>query len=191
MTSTKTFKVILTVSVLLNLFFLALVGGHFLKRSGGGEHRPSIELASGESQSLVKQSMKKMRLQSKEMHKESRALRREMQKIMSADDFDAKAYVETSEQLRDVQGKMHALFSSSMLELAEKLPVEDRKNLSKKLIRGNPMYHKKHRGKSHANDKGGKQGEKGYPVRQEPSEIVPFNQRDLKSFPPLPDQNKN
>lgn len=134
----KTIKVFIFFSVVLNLLLVGMVIGHLSHRWGKEHWRQApfteaIERLPKEKQAMVKETMKEAFSKGKGLGKEIRKERKEIVKVITAEPFDEAAYdahVATIHRLRTEQ--MH-LFSDAVKHVAEELTPEERKTLVKTL----------------------------------------------------------
>jgi Spy/CpxP family protein refolding chaperone len=142
---TKKVKIIFTLSLILNLMLLGLIGGKIYKKTS--YHR-DIEI-SDSSRDIIRQNIKEAKENVRAQFKQMRAYKDELETIITADQFDINAY-------NDVIGKMLALKSDISVSRAEsmgktlsELPKEDRLKLSDRFLRSLSSHDPHHAKKSH------------------------------------------
>lgn len=136
----KRFKMILTVSVLLNIVLAGVVAGLAMK-CGQPSWQPKEEMArlSPDAKSLMGESFAQNRRMMDKVFKDAKQARRDVVRILTAETFDKAAYEKASETLREKQIQIMTKRAGAAGELAAKMKAEDRKIMAEWLagpIRG-------------------------------------------------------
>jgi len=145
----KKMKIILAISVLLNMLFIGLVIGHMTHRHKPGEfmRRRTMRLArtlSPEKRTLFMGTLEKVYRDNEGIHEKIREGRKRIVSILSAPDFDENAYQEEVEKIHRLRGMMMQRLADATKELAKKFTPEERKALAAHLLKPpHPMFGKK------------------------------------------------
>lgn len=136
----KRFKIILTVSVLLNIVLAGITAG-MMMQCGQPSWQPKEEMArlSPEAKSLMGESFAQNRRAMDKVFDDAKKARRDVVRILTAESFDKGAYEKASETLRDKQVQIMAKRAGAAGDLAAKMKAEDRKIMAEWLagpIRG-------------------------------------------------------
>lgn len=134
-------KVTLYVSLAINLLLIGMVGGYLVR---GCPRRPPPfppppELAqklSPEHAELFSKAMDSLHEKNRKNAEALDQTRNEVLEILTAKDFDAKAFQDKMKQLHDRHGDMQGQLTQTVAELASKLSQEERKALAQILKRG-------------------------------------------------------
>ena len=138
----KKFKIILTVSVVLNLLFAG--AGVAMMHKKLSHFKPPEEVAnlSPESRNIVARNFQEARKDIKNSFKKSKQTRRDIVEILRAKEFDAQAYAAAVQSLKDTQGQIIERKMQMLKELSAELPLEDRAKISDRFIKPHGPYRK-------------------------------------------------
>lgn len=132
----KRMKVIFTISVLLNVILIGVIGGHALKRwSDNPLHQMQAEM-SPEARHIVARTMQAAFRDGKGKMREARNVKKEIRAILAAEEFDADAFDAQAMKLHEIMSGMGQKRISITKDLAEQLSLEDRKVLAERFSRG-------------------------------------------------------
>lgn len=129
----KTTKIILSSSLVVNLLFAGLIGGHVYDRFKRHPWQETKEQLSPESRNLVGRTFQNAFREIKPLGDEARKVRAELVKILSADDFDEAAFDAQAEKMLEISGKMDAHKVETVKTLAMQLSPEDRRTMADKM----------------------------------------------------------
>ncbi len=145
----KKMKIILILSVLLNMLFIGLVIGHMTHRFGPEEFMRwrTMRFArrlSPEKRTLFMETLKKVYRDNEGIHEKIREGRKRIVSILSAPEFDEKAYQEEVEKMHRLRGLMMQRLADATKELAKAFTPEERKALAAHLLKPpRPMFGRK------------------------------------------------
>ncbi len=157
----KRMKVILTISLLLNILLIGVLGGHAYRthsdeRKGFHELKASL---SDETQKMLKDEMYARKDKIKSMKRQMKAFIGEFERISTQDTFDVAAYDAFSKRFIEFDGEVTRRRLEMFKDMALVLSVEERRTFSKMMskkimgryMRGHDRYgpHKKKHGKDH------------------------------------------
>ncbi len=124
----RRFKIILTISVLLNLVFAGVAAG-LAMQCAGPSWQPKEEMAklSPEAKSLMGESFAQNRRAMDKVFKDAKKARHDVVNILTAETFDKDAYQKASDALRERQVQIMTKRAAAAGDLAAKMTPEDRK----------------------------------------------------------------
>ncbi len=154
----KAIKIIFTVSVLLNIALIGVVGGHAFKKQKGYESHNKFENLSAETRDILEANRQKMRADKKGNWERKKQDREALQKIISADVFNRDEYNDAVGKMLDQRDDMMRSKAATMAEILDSLPQAEREELSKHIMRG-LSGQKRH--KKYGSCKGREEGAKG------------------------------
>lgn len=146
----KKFKIILTVSIILNVLLLGVLIGMSAddlkdhRRMRGEMHR-SIDKLPGDKAKLVKQTMRSLRKDTKKTRRQIRKTRSSINKIITAPDFDESAFDKEIANLQNLTTEMMASFGKVTKELAVQLEQDEREVIAE-LLKKKKFNHRKNSG---------------------------------------------
>lgn len=129
----RSVNIIFTLSVVLNLLLIGVIGGYIYKKQNepGSWHQVKETLAP-ETKKIMRDSFKRKEMIA--MFMEARKKRSEIEKVLTAEEFDPVAYDALAQEIQ----AMNTQFSAKRLEhikrIATKLPQEERKKLAKHAV---------------------------------------------------------
>lgn len=134
---TRTTKIILTVSILLNLLLSGALAGYAVKAY---QHRPEYnkpfyKALSPEGQLLLDKVFQQARSEMKENFKEVRSLRHEIMTLLMAEKFDVEAFDTLTSEMMTMHVAMMKARMEAHKNLAQDLSTADRQQLAKFLSR--------------------------------------------------------
>lgn len=130
---TNAIKVIFTVSLAINLLLLGAVGGHVYKENQ--RHKPPVEL-DAESKQAIKQNIKQSREAMRDRMREMKTHKDALKKVITAEDFDIKAYNEAIGKMLDMKDGLARERAENMGKTLAKLPKEEREKLTGRFMQG-------------------------------------------------------
>lgn len=146
----RKYKIILTVSIILNVLLLGMTGGMMYKKWQW--KRSNIEIVqadfSPEARNLIARHFQEARNEMKDEFGKSRQRRKKLVDLLRAENFDQDEYDRTVEQMRDTQNELLERKMEMLKDLALALPPEDRKKISPQFIRPYGPHHGSDKGKS-------------------------------------------
>ena len=129
----KSVKTIFTLSIILNLLLLGTVGGHIYRHTTepGSWHQIKETLAP-ETKKVMRETFKRSEMFS--MFREVRKKRSEIEKVLTAEEFDPAAYDIIAQEIQELNIRFSAKRLEHIKEVASKLPQEERKKLAKHAV---------------------------------------------------------
>lgn len=128
--SPKNLKLIITVSVIINVLLAGTVAGMILDRPRTMPWEQVKETLSPESQKLVTKMFQNTWKESSSVMRQSMDNRKYLAEVVAAEEFDEKKFDEAVKRIRGVQDLMAEKKIKSTKELLKKLPKEDRQKLA-------------------------------------------------------------
>ena len=142
-------KIFITVSVVLNVLVLGVIGGHIYKK---WSHHPWHEVKkelSPETRSVIGRTFQSAFREIKPLGNNARKVRAELVKILSAKEFDADAFDKAAEKMRGIRGEMSAIKIQATKDAASQLSVEERRKMADRMAKmvggGHERRVKRHR----------------------------------------------
>lgn len=132
-------KIIFTLSVLLNIIFLGVIGGGMLRiynHFGQGEFRKEIESLPEDVQKRIDMAFRSSRQEMRNLFKEARDAKEAVRNSLNAESFDPQAYQEASEALNQVRYRMMQTQARKTGSIASELSAEERRRFAGYLMRG-------------------------------------------------------
>lgn len=137
----KKFKIFIILSVILNIVLIGIVGGHAYRRFCTDKPKHNIERMNNfiDSTSLSVEQQDELKKQFKEsvppkLHNRKKH-KSELDKILSAEEFDADKFKATVDQHHNSYGERKEAMANFIINLATQLNQEERKKLAKTLRR--------------------------------------------------------
>lgn len=144
-------KLILFISIALNLLLVGLIIGYSTR--GWVRHRDHyrpppevVQKLSPEKAEMFSKAMRSLHHKNRKTARKIRQVRHEVVEILTAPQFDAKAYQAKAEELHQLHGKMKGQLTETVMEVASQLDQADRQALAGFLAKG-PPHHRRHRGR--------------------------------------------
>ena len=129
------FKIILSVSVLLNLLLIGTVAGHAYKHwSSHPWHQVKVDL-SPEGQNMAGRTFQSAFRDIRPLGQDARKVRGELVKILSAEEFDEAAFDKATEKMLSIRGEMKDKKIQAMKEVAMNLSLEDRRAMADRIAK--------------------------------------------------------
>ncbi len=146
----KKIKTVLTVSIILNVLLLGVLIGmsaddykdHRNKRA---EFRSAVDKLPAEKSKLVKKTMRGLHKETRKIRNEVKKTRKNINKIISAPEFDESAYDKEIENLQRLQSEIMLKFGKVTKELAVQLEQDERKVIAE-LLKKRTFKHQRHDG---------------------------------------------
>ncbi len=146
----KKIKIVLTVSIILNVLLLGVLIGmsaddykdHRNKRA---DFRSALDKLSPEKSKMVNKTMRSLHKETRKTRKEVKKTRNKINKILSAPEFDESAYDTEIKNLKKLQAEIMDKFSIVTKDLALKLEQDERKVMAE-LLKKRTFKHHKHGG---------------------------------------------
>jgi uncharacterized membrane protein len=134
----KKMKILILCSLLLNVLLIGFFIGHASHRLGRGHfmkrHLPEFAMKLPEDKrTLFSDTMKKVHLENREIHKKIQETRERALKILTAPEFDETAYQVHVDEVHQLRGMMMQRLADAAKELAEHFNQEERKALAEHL----------------------------------------------------------
>lgn len=148
----KRMRLIFTVSILLNIVFVAVGVGLFYRYC---QDIPIPGTMSPEARNFVARTYQNGREEVKPLITEVKARRKTVESILTSDSFDRKAYDAAVDDLLETQGKIARHRADTMGKALDQLSDEDRKKFSREIINGLTPG-RPHKGRHHKSGKGEK-----------------------------------
>ena len=159
----RNIKILLTVSIVLNVLLLGILIGLFSddfrdhKKMRADMHR-SIDKLPKDKAKLVNKAMRSLHKETRKTRKQVKKTRNNINEILSAPVFDENAYNTEIENLQKLQSEIMEKFSSVTKDLALQLEQDERKVIAE-LLKKRTFKHRKH---------GSEHGEKPPPGLDQP-----------------------
>ena len=131
---TKTMKIIFTLSILINLVLIGVVGGSFYKHHKKYAHPIPKEL-SAESRAELEDDMKASREKMRAQFKELKKYHGELRSVVTAEEFDIDAYNESVDRILDTKDEMGKQKAEMMGNILSKLSLEERRKVSERFLK--------------------------------------------------------
>lgn len=132
-------KLLVLISVLLNVLLLGVVGGRALHHLRGPEMPPSMEQAIAslpqDKQAEFRQTMEALRLQQEAVREEVRRLREETLNVIKAERFDEEAYQQRMTRIQELKALQYQRMADATKDLARHWSKEERAALAQALRR--------------------------------------------------------
>jgi len=134
----KTIKILIVSSLVLNILLIGFIIGKVSNRFFRGDslRRQPSELAvklSPDRKKLFINTMEKVRVENRNIHKQIREARERIFSILTAPQFDEASYQSEVEKLHELRGIMMQRLSNATKELAKQFNQEERKSLAEHL----------------------------------------------------------
>ena len=140
----KRMRLIFTVSILLNIVFIAVGVGMFYRYC---QDIPIPGTMSPDARNFVARTYQNGREEVKPLIKEVKGRRKAVEAILESDNFDRKAYDAAVDDLLETQGKIARHRADTMGKALTDLTDDDRKKFSKEIINGLTPGRSRHGGK--------------------------------------------
>ncbi len=128
----KKIKVVLTLSLILNIFLIGFIGGQIYKLQ---HHKRIVNESraglSSDTKVLMRETFKNNRKLARSLFREANQKKKALIDIFTAEEFDEKAYDMVAEDLLRLGGEISKQRLEIFKELAVKLPQDERQALSK------------------------------------------------------------
>lgn len=149
----RRFKIILTISVCLNLMLLGVLGGMFYKKLQWRRGAVAIAQAdfSPEGRNVVARNFRAAHRDMGDKFQQSRAKRKALVEMLKQEDFDEQAYERNVQELKTIQNDLMGRKMEMLKKLALELPPEDRQKITAKFIK--PYGPKRHKRGAHKHNK--------------------------------------
>ena len=136
----KKMKALIIGSLLLNVLLVGVIIGdmsHRLRREDfSGRHARELSLKLPEDKvALFLETVEKVHLNNRDVHKQIREARKTAMRILTANDFDEAAYQIQVEKLQELRGLMMRRLAGATIELARQFDQEERRALARYLRR--------------------------------------------------------
>ena len=146
----KKIKTVLTVSIILNVLLLGVLIGMSADdykdhRNRRAEFRSVVDKLPADKSKLVKKSMRGLHKETRKTRNEVRKSRKNINKIISAPEFDESAYDKEIENLQRLQSEIMFKFGKVTKELAIQLEQDERKVIAE-LLKKRTFKHQRHGG---------------------------------------------
>lgn len=129
----KNIKIILAVSLVLNVLLLGMAGGHAYTRWSAHPWHEMKQQLSPESRNLIGRTFQNAFREIKPLGDKARKARAKLVKILSADEFDEAAYDTVAAELLEIGGEMKTHKVDTIKTLASQMSVEDRRKMADKM----------------------------------------------------------
>ena len=133
----RKFKILLSVSLVLNVLLLGMMGGMLYKKHQWRQYR-SVAVASDlspEARNIVARNFQAAQRDMKNSFRRSKKARNDVIKLLKKDEVDEKRYERAIEALKKTQGDMIERKMEMLYQLSRELPPEERKKISEHFIR--------------------------------------------------------
>jgi len=131
----KRLKIILFISIIINVLLIGVVIGHFstrfLVKKHFKDHFPEISTElPAEKQEMLMDAMIKLHKESRGIKRKIRRVRKEIVKVLTASEFDEQLYDKKVEELHNLHGQMAKSLSEVTKKLAVKFTPSERRVLA-------------------------------------------------------------
>jgi Asp-tRNA(Asn)/Glu-tRNA(Gln) amidotransferase A subunit family amidase len=141
---TKTIKIIFTLSILLNVVLIGLVGGCYYKKF----KRQSYSHFGFTQNEMVAEKMEKSREEMREKYKKMRDQLEALESLIVEPEFNQDKYSQAVEGIIDTKNDMARRKAMLMGEVLSDMSLEERQKMSKNITRSLSWRHKEGRGSS-------------------------------------------
>lgn len=138
-------RIILTISLILNVLFMGIIGGHIIRWSS--HHNQRHEILAGVVEKLPEDKRAMVKAELKQVHDadatrraEIEKARDELMKSLTALEFDTQRYDAASAKLHRLHGEMGSDMAKAIKHIAVNLSQEERKILAESLQRHRPPH---------------------------------------------------
>jgi len=140
----KTIKILISISVLLNVLLVGIIIGNisnrFLRKDFPGRRPPALAVKlPPDKEKLFRDVMEKVHQENHEVRQQIDEARNRVLSILSAPDFDEGAYQAETAKLDKLHGLMMQRFANATRELGKQFNQEERKALAEYLRRPPPL----------------------------------------------------
>lgn len=132
----KKIKILFTISVLLNVVLIGMAAGHMVKRWNHSPMETAMKEMSPEGRHIVARELQNAFRDGHDDMRKMRQTKKELKKILTAEEFDADAFESAAEKMHEMRSEMGEKRIDVTKGLAKKLSREDRSALAKKFDRG-------------------------------------------------------
>lgn len=132
----KKIKIIFTLSIILNVLLMGVIGGHSYKRWSKTPYENVRKELSPESRHVMARSVQNSFRENLDKMKESRALKKEIRNILAEEEFDAQKFEELAIEMESIRSDLAMSRLELTKDLASKFSFEDRKKLMPFLMKG-------------------------------------------------------
>lgn len=144
------FRVILVLSLLLNIFLFGAGAGFVYKHYSQKPWMKERGTLSPETRNIVGRTLQSTFRDIRPLGQDARTARAELIKVLSAEEFDAVAYDKAVERLRDIKGDIQDKKIAATKEIAQNLPFKERQKMADRMVGmvggGHEKRVKRHRG---------------------------------------------
>ena len=144
----KRLKIILFISIIINVLLIGVVIGHFstrfLAKKHFKDHFPEISTElPAEKQEMLMDAMMKLHKESRNTKRKIRRVRKEIVKVLTAPEFDEQLYDKKVQELHNLHGEMAKGLSDVTKKLAVKFTPSERRVLAE-IIKRKPHRRRPH-----------------------------------------------
>ena len=132
-------KIIFTLSILLNIVLIGVIGGGMLrmyKHFGQGDFHKEIQSLPEDVQEKIDMAYKTSRQEMRNLFMEARQAKQSVRDSLNAESFDPQAYKDASEALNQVRYRMLQVQARKTGSIASELNAEERRRFAGYLMRG-------------------------------------------------------
>ncbi len=105
---------------------------------------PAFEKLSPEDAQLMHETMQKTHEANRALFAQMKKLHEEKKAIITADQFDSKAFMANAAKLQTLENKMHASMTANMASALSKMSAEDRQKFADNMEHRMKMWHEGH-----------------------------------------------
>lgn len=135
-------RLLIIASVTLNILLAGIVVGHMVRHFRGEDFEEIANTLPKDKQVLLRKTLGDIRSENRDA---VRQLREEIVDILTAPDFDAQAYRQKTNELRQLKQQIYGRRSEAMQKLAAQLTQKERQALIKFLSLGHRKGHRRGR----------------------------------------------
>lgn len=127
----KRVKIILMLSIALNILFAGFYIGGWVKHENKGKFDRTPKELTEASQDMFRKEMADLRERNKAVHEQLRVERAKLSELIATEPLDKNAYQKQSQIIHKLQKQMMEGYSETMMRIASKLTPGERKSLKK------------------------------------------------------------
>lgn len=134
-------KILIALSVLLNLLLIGVIAGHLSRQQLGGPRMPLMAIADKlpeAKRAQVKATLRRSEAKVADIRRASDEARRRAGELLKAEPFDKAAYVAQLHRMNTLRSEMMDQMGRSIAEVAEDLNAEERATLADALAKMGP-----------------------------------------------------
>jgi len=134
MSRTALFKVVLILSIALNLVFVGAIAGHFLARPAPPHFGWMVREMDQQTREQIEPVLRERRVKSRELRNKLRTAQRHFHQLINEPELDREKVATALAQLRVSSGNFQKALHTDMLDILETLEPEQRHKVARLLM---------------------------------------------------------